>query len=132
MPTRRKLTTVDKLRILIRECHCPLCGEKLGSLDDVEFDHEIALVNGGEDSISNLRGVHRACHSRKTHGPGNERRITTAGSDRHIAAKVDRLAERQAEFEARRSALLRPDPKPEPARSTWPKRPMRRKESRHG
>ena len=142
MTARRKLTTLDKLRVMMRQANCPLCGKKLDALEDTQFDHEIALVNGGEDTLANLRGVHRDCHDKKTNGPGGEKRITTAGSDKHIARKTKRLAEQREpaapveeeprlppvdEFERRRLELLRPEPRPRAEkRSKWPSHPFRR------
>ena len=32
MTTRRKLTTLDKLKIMVAQAVCPDCGERLGSL----------------------------------------------------------------------------------------------------
>lgn len=116
---RRKLTAVQKLQIMVRQARCPLCGEKLGELADTEFDHEQALVNGGADEPKNMRAVHRDCHKVKTHGPGGERRVTTAGSDRHIADKTDRLSE---QHKALRSRLLAVEPR-EPAPPTSGFRP---------
>jgi len=78
MIERRKPTTLDKLRVMVRQANCALCGKKLGALDDTQFDHEWALVNGGEDSLDNLRAVHVDCHKVKTHGNG----ATNRGSDR--------------------------------------------------
>ncbi len=105
---RRKLTPVQKLTIMVRQARCPLCGEKLGELTETEFDHEQALVNGGADDPDNMRAVHRDCHKIKTHGPGGERRVTTAGSDRHIADKTDRLAEGHRDFQRK---LLSAEPR---------------------
>lgn len=105
---RRKLTPVQKLTIMARQARCPLCGEKLGELTDTEFDHEQALVNGGADDLDNLRAIHVDCHKQKTHGPGGERRVTTAGSDRHIADKTARLAEGHRDFQRK---LLSAEPR---------------------
>lgn len=120
--SRRKLTAVQKLQIMVRQARCPLCGEKLGELADTEFDHEQALVNGGADDTDNLRAVHVECHKIKTHGPGGERRVTTAGSDRHIADKTDRLAESFARTLQKRALDPFDDLAPEVA-SRRPERP---------
>lgn len=102
MVERRKPTTLDKLRVMVRQAVCPLCGEKLGALDDTEFDHERALVNGGEDDLSNLRAVHVACHKLKTHGNG----ATNRGSDRGEAAKTRRLVKAREAREAASANLI--------------------------
>jgi hypothetical protein len=102
---RKKLTAVQKLQIMVRQARCPLCNEKLGELTDTEFDHAQALVNGGADDLENFQAVHADCHDKKTNGPGGERRVTTAGSDRHIADKTDRLSESYRDFQRRLLAL---------------------------
>lgn len=43
----------------------------------------------------------KEAHDRKTNGPGGEKRITNAGSDKHIAAKGGRLAKRHEEMRRR-------------------------------
>ena len=91
---RRKLSMKDKLEILIRQSACPLCGERLGKLEDVDFDHEQALARGGDDTNDNLRAVHRSCHRVKTSGT----KATSAGSDIHEIAKTKRLDKKNAEF----------------------------------
>lgn len=83
---RRKLSHKDKLEILIRQSVCPLCGERLGKLEDVDFDHEQALARGGDDTNDNLRAVHRDCHKSKTK------------TDVKEIAKTKRLDKKNAEF----------------------------------
>lgn len=102
MIERRKPTTLDKLRVMVRQANCALCGKKLGALDDTQFDHEWALVNGGEDSLDNLRAVHVDCHKVKTHGNG----ATNRGSDRGEAAKTRRLVKAREAREATASNLI--------------------------
>jgi len=64
--TRRALTTLDKLKIMVKQAVCPDCGEKLGALDNCEFDHLHQLAMGGSDTLDNLRAKHVDCHARKT------------------------------------------------------------------
>lgn len=45
MTTRRALTTLDKLKIMVRQAVCPDCGE---------------------DDLDNLRAKHIDCHAKKT------------------------------------------------------------------
>ena len=58
-----------KARIVMRQdgiCDCG-CGQKLGAAGEpIEFDHEVALINGGENRESNLRALRRPCHAVKT------------------------------------------------------------------
>ncbi len=92
--TRRKLSMSDKLNILVRQAVCPLCGEPLDVLTDIDFDHEQALARGGTDTNDNIRAVHRDCHKAKTFGTGG----TTRGSDVYEAAKSKRLERKNADF----------------------------------
>lgn len=116
MTARRRLSVTDKLSIMVRQSVCPLCGERLGSLDGVDFDHFQALALGGEDTNENMRAVHRACHRVKTSGT----KATTAGSDVQVIAKGKRLARATEEFRRRIAAKGSGD-KPK-ARSRWPRR----------
>jgi len=58
-----------KARIVLVQdgiCACG-CGQKLGSAGEpIEFDHEVALINGGENRENNLRALRRPCHAVKT------------------------------------------------------------------
>lgn len=102
MIERRKLTTLDKLKIVVEQARCPLCGEKLGDIAGLDFDHAHALVNGGTDTLDNLRAVHRDCHKVKTHGNG----ATNRGSDRGEASKTRRLVEAREAREAKAQKLI--------------------------
>jgi hypothetical protein len=86
--SRLGLTLGDKVGILLRQAHCPLCGAMLGR-GKIEWDHELALARGGHDHPSNIRAVHKACHDKKTRGNG----ATTLGSDIGEIAKTSRLEE---------------------------------------
>lgn len=152
----RKKAIPDKVKLLSVLRHggcCVDCHEKLQDVADVQFDHRPAVINRpvNEDGTDYVpaqldpefiypRCI--SCHDKRTNGPGGEKRITTAGSDKHIAAKTRRLAEQREpsapveeerrlppvdEFERRRLELLRPEPRPErEKRSKWPSRPFRR------
>ena len=93
MTSRRALTTLDKLKIMVKQAICPDCGERLGALDNCEFDHLHQLAMGGADTLDNLRAKHVDCHARKTAKDASSRakvrRITgqTKGRD-----KSDRFA----------------------------------------
>ena len=126
MPERRRLTTLERLKVVARQALCPLCGEKLGDLSGLDFDHVHALALGGTDTLDNLRALHRDCHSAKTNGRGG----TSAGSDKNRIAKVARCAADEAEFRRR---LLAKEQGEKPARkSKIPSRPFRRHEMRKG
>jgi len=119
MTERRRLSITDKLSIVVRQSVCPLCGERLGSLDGVDFDHFQALALGGEDTNENMRAVHRACHRVKTSGT----KATTAGSDVQVIAKGKRLARDTEEF--RRRILAKDTGNLIPKQTKWPRRKMR-------
>jgi 5-methylcytosine-specific restriction endonuclease McrA len=112
---RKQPSLKERLEILIRQATCPRCGEKLGALADLEWDHIQPLALGGDNSPENFQAVHRDCHALKTRGNP----ATTAGSDIHAIARVKRLARKEAEF---RSRLLAPDEKPEKPKRAWGKR----------
>lgn len=116
MTDRRRLSVTDKLSIMVRQSACPLCGERLGSLDGVDFDHFQALALGGEDTNENMRAVHRQCHRVKTSGT----RATTAGSDVQVIAKGKRLSRDTEEF--RRRILAKGCGEEPKTRSRWPRR----------
>lgn len=128
MTDRRKLTTLDKLKVVVAQARCPLCNERLGDIEGLDFDHSTPLALGGADTVENLQAVHRACHKVKTAGPA----ATAAGGDAHKIAKTRRLAKRQEEFRAR--LLAAPERSAVPAflpadysvkpKGRWPKRPF--------
>lgn len=63
---RKALTTLQKLKVMVRYSVCPLCGDKLGKLEDVDFDHIHERSDGGDNSLENHRPVHKWCHKAKT------------------------------------------------------------------
>lgn len=119
MTERRRLSVTDKLSIMVRQSVCPLCGARLGRIDDVDFDHEQALALGGEDINENMRAVHRTCHRVKTSGT----KATTAGSDVQVIAKGKRLSRDTEEF--RRRILAKDTGDRIPKSTRWPRRKMR-------
>ncbi|MGV6875880.1 HNH endonuclease signature motif containing protein [Pseudochelatococcus sp. B33] len=111
--TRRKITTLDKLKVVVAQATCPLCGGRLGDLTGLDFDHAVPLALGGADDLSNLRAVHRDCHKAKTNG----RPATSAGGDIHAIAKAKRLARDASDFDMRILAKANgDDPPPEQRR----------------
>jgi hypothetical protein len=65
---RRKLTTLDKLKVMVEQAICPQCGLRLGYASDCQFDHVHALALGGTDTLDNIVAVHKDCHRQKTTG----------------------------------------------------------------
>ena len=75
---------------------CPLCSGILESTDARILEHmtphatRVAL-GLDPDAIDNLRFVHAECANKKTNGT----KATTAGSDKHMIRKGERVAVRQ-------------------------------------
>jgi 5-methylcytosine-specific restriction endonuclease McrA len=65
-PLKRKKLTDAVRRIIAanQRWNCDICGELLDAW--FEIDHIVALRNGGEDVLSNMRALHRSCHQAKT------------------------------------------------------------------
>lgn len=129
---RKAIPLKVKLQVLLSQARCASCGEKLGALDDVEFDHRPPLVMrrwddaaGDFDPPQNdpqyLQATHCDCHLALTTGRRGEKTVTTRGSDIGEAARVKRIAR---EHEAFRSRLLTPGAPKRERKSRWPKRKM--------
>lgn len=86
MTPRRKLTTLDRLKIMVRQAICPECQKRLGSLADCEFDHQHQLAMDGNDDLDNLFAKHVNCHKAKT-----VRDAKARAKVRHISKKADRF-----------------------------------------
>ena len=108
MSVRRRFTTLDKLKIAIRQAVCPRCGQRLGRIEDCDVDHIHALALGGEDDVGNAQLLHRDCHATKTNGAGG----TSAGSDKNRIAKTARCAKEAEAFRRRMLAKDSPDQSP--------------------
>ncbi len=126
MADRRKITTLDKLKVMITQARCPLCNEKLGALDDTDFDHVHALGRGGTDTIDNLRAVHRECHKVKTHGNG----ATTLRSDAGEMRKTRQLVEKREAREAPPDDVPAPRLKPKAKINSAPFAKPKKKQAR--
>ena len=55
-----------KARIWKRDPNCVGCGLPTGDVRKPQFDHRVALVNGGENRESNLQILCAGCHRVKT------------------------------------------------------------------
>lgn len=55
-----------RLRIWSRDPHCADCRELTSYPHGFELDHEVALVNGGQDTDENCRVRCPRCHEAKT------------------------------------------------------------------
>lgn len=76
-----------KARIVTRQdgiCACG-CGVKLGMAGErIEFDHHVALVNGGENAEGNLRALREPCHKVKTRADVAEKSTVARKRARHL------------------------------------------------
>lgn len=88
MSARSHISVTTKLQAMCLVARCSICGEHLGPLDGLEWDHKQALALGGTNSPDNLNPLHKACHRLKTSGS----KATSYGSDIHAIAKTKRLA----------------------------------------
>lgn len=108
MRTRRRFTTLDKLKIAMRQAVCPRCGQRLSRIEDCDVDHIHPLALGGEDDVGNVQLLHRDCHATKANGTGG----TSAGSDKNRIAKAARCARETEAFRRRILAKDSPDQPP--------------------
>lgn len=78
-------------------CGCG-CGVKLGAAGEgVEFDHETALIAGGENRESNLRALRQPCHAAKTVRDVAEKAATARKRKKHLG-----LDKKRSQFSAAR------------------------------
>jgi len=79
-----------KARIVLAQsgiCACG-CGVKLGAAGEaIEFDHETALINGGENRETNLRALRRPCHAVKTRADVAEKATVARKRAKHFGLK---------------------------------------------
>lgn len=61
----RKLQS-RRLRIWAKDPHCVDCGELTSYPSGFELDHDVALVNGGQDTDENSKVRCFPCHEKKT------------------------------------------------------------------
>ncbi|WFU52191.1 hypothetical protein QA639_21015 [Bradyrhizobium pachyrhizi] len=122
-----------KLKVVIRQdSKCSSCGERLGKLDDTEFDHIPAVQlrcwdPEAKDTVppSNDEGhifaKHVDCHAAKTFGSKASKR----GADVTEIARTKRIAKDTEEFRRRMLAKVDPDvemPREKRPKRAWPKR----------
>ena len=134
---RKAIPLKVKLEVMVRQARCAICGEHLGTLSNIDFDHEPALVFRPFSTVDGefvppqndpeyLRAVHADCHLYKTSGRvKGGKTATTRGSDIGEAAHLARVAEKQAEFRRRLLAKKEGESRCQTPKSRWPKRKMR-------
>lgn len=135
---RKAIPVLVKLKAVIRQHSlCASCGERLGLLEQTQFDHVPALqlrcwdpderdtVPPSNDE-EHIFAKHVDCHAEKTFGAkGSSKR----GSDITEIARTKRIAKDTEEF--RRRILAKSDPtieiKPKKQKRKWGSRPFPRK-----
>jgi 5-methylcytosine-specific restriction protein A len=70
IPARVKLRLFEAADRRCQECHRPLVGK-----DKPQYDHIVALINGGEHRENNLRVLCGACHIPKTKADVREKSV---------------------------------------------------------
>ena len=135
---RRAIPLSVKIKVVLRcEGKCSACGQRLGELEDVEFDHVPALQLRGWDPVQQdtipgcndpaaIEAKHADCHAQKTSGRKGESKLSKVGGDTSEIAKLRRLSRKAEEF---RSKILAKDDPDETQKITaqkpkraWPKR----------
>lgn len=84
-----------KLRIFEAQgglCACG-CGVKLGMAGErIEYDHTVALTNGGENRESNLRAIRDCCHKPKTAADVKLRATVNRKKAKHLGIQQTKVA----------------------------------------
>lgn len=133
---RKAIPVTVKLEVVIRQHSlCTTCGQRLGKLDDTQFDHVPAIQLRCWDAEAKdttpranapqfIQAKHTDCHAQKTFGSKGE----LSRGDVTEIARTKRIAKSTEEF--RRKMLAKSDPDaPEPAqqkrpKKKWPSRPF--------
>ena len=132
---RKAIPVTVKLEVVIRQHSlCAKCGERLGKLDDTQFDHVPAVQLRCWDAEAKdttprsndpefIFAKHTDCHAKKTFGSSEE---LTRGDVQEIA-RTKRIAKDTENFRRRMLAKVDPDaeaPAPPRRKKAWPKRPF--------
>lgn len=83
-PPRVKVRIVDRQGGRCAKCHRKLgmCGEA------IEFDHQLALVNGGENREGNLQALCALCHVGKTREDVATKKKNASVRKKHLGLKA--------------------------------------------
>ncbi|WP_454629660.1 hypothetical protein [Bradyrhizobium cenepequi] len=123
-----------KLQVLINQGgRSAVDGEKLGRIEDTNFDHRPPLEARKFDTKAwdtippandpaHIEAITDAQHDRRTNGPGGTRRITTRGSDTGERARTRKIQRSHVEHQTAMKAKAKGQPRPKSAK---PKRPIR-------
>jgi hypothetical protein len=142
---RKAIADRVKLKVVIRQGgNCATCGEKLGKLEDTQFDHVPAVQLRCWDPVAkdtvppsndkdHIFAKHVDCHAQKTFGSKASKR----GADVTEIARTKRIAKETADFRRRMlSKLVDPEIQVEPSnkrpKKQWPSRPFSRRGKNEG
>ncbi|SHH03320.1 hypothetical protein [Bradyrhizobium erythrophlei] len=133
---RKAIPVTVKLKVVIRQHSlCATCGERLGKLDDTQFDHFPAVqlrcwdpeakdTTPRSNDPEFIFAKHIDCHAQKTFGSKDE---LTRGDVTEIA-RTKRIARETEEFRRRMLAKVDPDAEvdatPKRPKKKWPYRPF--------
>ncbi|WP_316196706.1 hypothetical protein [Bradyrhizobium sp. SZCCHNS3053] len=135
---RKAIPVTVKLQVVLAQnAICTKCGERLGKIEDTEFDHVPALQLRCWDADAKdttprandpafIEAKHVDCHAQKTFGSPQE---LTRGDVTEIA-RTKRIARETEDFRRRMLAKVDPDievPETPRRKKAWPKRPLREK-----
>ena len=82
-PPRVKLRVFLRYRKTCQCCFVPI-------ISNPEFDHRVALINGGENRESNLVPLHQKCHRAKTKQDVAEKSATYKTQTHHLGIRKPR------------------------------------------
>lgn len=131
---RKAIPDLVKLKVVLRQNSlCATCGERLGRLEDTQFDHVPAVqlrcwdpeakdTIPPSNDVDSIFAKHIDCHAAKTFGSKASKR----GADVTEIARTKRISKDTEEFRRRMLAKNDPDAEPPPDRrkKLWPKRPF--------
>jgi hypothetical protein len=140
---RKAIPVTVKLEVIIRQHSlCAKCGERLGKLDDTQFDHVPAVQLRCWDPEAKdtaprsndpafIFAKHTDCHAQKTFGSNDE---LTRGDVTEIA-RTKRIAKETESFRRRMLAKVDPeagvDDPPRRPKKKWPSRPFPKRGKRN-
>lgn len=136
---RKAIPDRVKVEVVLRQGGlCTTCGERLGKLQEVEFDHVPALQLRCWDpeakntippanDVDHIFAKHIDCHAIKTHGSKASKR----GADVTEIARTRRISRDTEDFRKRILAKSDPDIElpPDRKKKRWPKRPFPKRSS---
>jgi hypothetical protein len=134
---RKAIPDLVKLKVVLRQnSQCATCGERLGKLEDTQFDHVPALQLRCWDpeakntippanDVDSIFAKHTDCHAAKTFGSKASKR----GADVTEIARTKRIAKETEAFRQRILAKGDADAsvQEQKPKTRWPKRPFGRR-----